>query len=63
MTDYQHLYESEAALSFQMNTGAVMVPPFDDSKKYMIEPDQTYEPHIQVSMPLQLKSKVNQLGT
>ncbi len=40
-----------------MNTGAVMVPPFDDSKKYMIEPDQTYEPHIQVFMPLELKSK------
>ena len=43
-----------------MNTGAVMVPPFDDSKKYMIEPDQTYEPHIQVFMPLELKSKLYQ---
>ena len=41
----------------QVNTGAVITPPFDETTRYMIEPDQTSEPHSQVFMPLTINSQ------
>ena len=40
----------------QVNTAAVITPPFDETTRYMIEPDQTSEPRRQVFMPLTINS-------
>ena len=51
--------ESNVSLSFQINTGAVIIPPFEGTKRYVIVPEQVQQPQIQVSMPLTISGKLH----